>query len=496
MVHAVPRHRLRAYVLLGIAALLAAVGAYVWRTLSTPWVLDPPLPVMVSDIPDTTAENLPSVIEAPVTYDLQTGVDSLEASVPRTYGDLSQGLPLPNHPRMTFAYLLKRRPFEVVVRGQTVYISTVIEYSGRVWYHPPIGPDLGGSCGLGREARPRVRVTLTSTGHLTGQWQLRTNTRLLRLEPYSEAPRDRCRLTLLKIDVTDRVIASTRIMLEQYLPRFDDAVTRWPVRPRFERLWSKLQQPIRLADSVYLMIQPVTAQLGTLSSSGNTVVAPLRLIATPRIVTGQRPLMHDRLRALPALETARSQGSGAHIRIEASITYPGATEMMRRALVGRSLEQSGHHIRIRDVTLYGLGGGRMALAITVTGAVRGILYFVGTPAFDTTQRQIWVPDLDYDAGTANLMVQGLGWLQGVDIRDFLRAKARLPEAEAMGRLSELAQRGINRTLTPGVELNGSVLNAQATSASATRQVIRLRASADAQIELAIRKSPTIPRPPN
>ena len=491
----VKTHRRRGVALLVLAALLIAVGASLWLRFSTPWELDPPRPQVGADAPDTLAVSPLSIVEAPVSYDLDTAIDSLEAAVPLTYGDLETRLPVADHPRASFAFELKRSPFTVTVSGQTVSISTVVEYAGRAWYKPLVGPELSASCGTGDDPRPRVRATLVSTGRLTSSWQLRTRTRLLQLEPYSEEPRDRCRLTLLRIDVTDRVVEGTRGMLEQHLRQFDDAVARWPVRPRFEKLWTLLQRPIWLTDSVYLMIRPSAAQLGPIECDGHTVVARLRLIASPRIITGRRPDVRDIVYIIPPLETTPYVGNGAYVSLEASIAYPVATTMLRRALVGRRLEQSGHHVRIRNVELTGVGGGRMALALTVDGAARGTLYFVGTPVIDRANHQISVPDLDYDVGTADLLVRGVGWLQGVDIRDFLRERARLPDSAVVGQLSDLAQRGINRTLTPGVELSGTILAVQATSAYATKQDIRIRAEADAQLSLAINKAPSIPRPP-
>ena len=76
---------------------------------------------------------------------------------------------------------MSRSPFRVRVTGQTLSISADVEYQGRVWYRPPIGPELSAGCGVGDAPRPRVRATLVSTGRLTPRWQLRTRTRVLRL---------------------------------------------------------------------------------------------------------------------------------------------------------------------------------------------------------------------------------------------------------------------------------------------------------------------------
>ena len=490
----VRRHRLRAFVLVVSAVLLALLGWYAWRRFPTHWVLDPPPPLIVAEAKDTLSKSPPSIVEAPVTYDIDTAVDSLEAAVPRTYGLIENKLPVPDRPRASFAYTLKRSPFTVHVNGQTVSISTVVEYAGRVWYRPIIGPEVSASCGTGSAPRPRVRATLVSTGRLTPRWELRTHTRLVKLEPYSNESRDRCRLTILQIDVTGRVLDATRIMLEKHLDTFDRAVARWPVRPRFERLWSQLQRPIWLTDSVYLMIHPSAAQLGSVTTANNTVVAQLRLIASPEIVTGPRPAVPESAQAIPPLGVTDSTGHGAHVLLDASISYPVASALLRKALVGRKLEQAGRMLRICDVQLSGVGGGRMALALTVGGAARGLLYFVGTPAFDHVNHQVCVPDLDYDVGTAGMLVRSLGWLGGVDIRNYLRERARLPDSAVVGRLSVLAQRGINRTLAPGVALSGAIHGAEGTVTDATKQAIRIRATADAELKLEINRAPRIPRP--
>ena len=470
--------------------LIAAVGVYVHYRLSGPFVLNAPPPNVVADTLEANPEVAASAIEVLVTYNLGTAMDSLEATVPRVYGDIEQKLPIANTKRASFAYTVSRSPFRARVTGQTLSLSADVEYEGRVWYRPPIGPELSAGCGVGNDPRPRVRATLVSTAQLTSRWQLRTDTRVLRMEPYSDEDRDRCRLTMLRIDVTDRVIEATRNMLEQNLRKFDQAVLRWPVRARFVRLWGQLQRRIWLTNGVYLEINPYAAQLGSVGAVGDTVMARLRMIAAPRIVTGTES---GEAHPLPPLQSGGVLGDGAHVVVEASFTYPVASALLRKALVGRSIVQDGHRIRIRDVQLVGIGRGRVALSVTLAGRVRGTLYFTGTPSLDPVNHQVSVPDLDFDVGTAQMLVQGFAWLRGVDIRNFLRARARLPDSEAVGKLRGVAESGINRTLAPGVMLSGRIHDARATSVRATTKEIRLRAVADAEFKLAIDRAPALPR---
>src|SRR6185295_19114369 len=102
--------------------------------------------------------------------------------------------------------------------------------------------------------------------------------------------------------------------------------------------------------------------------------------AAPRVMTGPRPAQENT--PLPPLRSAGDVGRGARVLIDASFTYPVANVMLRKALVGRRLAEGGHSIRIRDVRLMGIGGGRVALGVWLRGHVRGRLFFTGTPTFD------------------------------------------------------------------------------------------------------------------
>jgi hypothetical protein len=457
-------------------------------------VLDAPQPSPSPERADTLPPMPRSMIEAPVTYDLQTAIDSLEAAVPRTYGDLGRKIETAKNEHVSIAFLLSRSPFRVNVRGQTVLISADVEYSGRIWYEPPIGPTIEMACGTGDERPRRATLTIVSTGALTPDWGLRTRSRVVRLAAYSDSARDRCRLSFLRIDVTDRIFKTTRPLIEEKLALFDDAVARWPVRRRFEKIWRQIQAPLRLADSVYMTINPTAAQVGSIGARDGIAYANLRLVAAPRVVTGPRPKVEPT--PLPRLERAADVGRGALVLLDASFSYPVASLMLRKALVGRHLEKGNHRVRIRDVRLFGLGAGKVGLEVQLSGSVRGRVFLTGRPDFDLAAHQIVVPDLEYDVGTAHLLVQGYEWLNEVSLRDFLRERARLPDSAVVYKLARLAEKGMNRKLPArGTRLSGRIEQAGVTAVRATRVEIRVRALADADLRLAIDRAPSIPRPP-
>lgn len=489
------QHPVRRAILSAVLVILGAAGVYVYRTLSTPLAIDAPPPLVLSDLADSVAPLPASVVEAPITYDMSGAMDSLERAMPRRYGDITQRVQAGNNRRAHFAFSVAREPFRLQVNGRTVSLSTVVEYEARGWYLPFIGPEVSAACGTGGVPRPRIAATLVSSAVITPDWRLRTRTRIGRLEPVTDSARDRCRVTIFRIDVTDRVLTATRQLLEQGLTKIDEGVARWDSRSRFESLWRTLQRPVRFTDSVYMIMAPYSAQLGPITANHDTVIARLRLVASPRVVTGPYPNEFELMKPMPPLGPMTRVGEGATVQLEGSLSYPVAKALLGRVLVGREFEQAGRKLKIEDVEVMGIGAGRVALGITLSGAVRGRLWFTGTPALDRDRRELHVPDLDVDVGSANLLVRGFEWLKGEEMLTFLRARARVSEAELVERLRVLADQGINRTLTEGILLSGHVQSAEATSVRASVADLRVRAIAEATIRLSISKAPSLPRPP-
>ncbi|MEP7345505.1 MAG: DUF4403 family protein [Gemmatimonadaceae bacterium] len=466
-----------------VVAVLAAI--YAALVLRDPIALQAPPPIVLEDLPDSVGPPAPSIVEAPILYDLSPALTKLETAVPLTFGNIEERMPSGGNKRLSFAFAASRTPFDVKIDGLTVRISTVVEYEGRGWYKPIIGPEVSAACGTGEVSRPRLRATLVARVSITPEWQIATKTTITQLEPFSTVDRDRCKVTIFRFDVTERVVNATRSVLEKQLVTLDENFAGVDTKARFESWWHKLQLPIRLTDSIYLTLNPKSAQLGKVVANERTLIANVRLIVQPRVVTGKRPNDFTLMSPIPKLTFGETEGEGMEVLLEGQFTYPVASSLLRKALRGREVKQGGRTARINDVKLTGIGAGRVALAIDLTGDVTGRVYFAGKPVIDTVTRQVTVPDLEYDVGSASLLVQGLTWLKGDDLRDLLRERARLPDSAAVGMLIPLAERGMNRQLTDGVVLRGKIEEARGLRVRATTRDLRVYALARGTAQLAI-----------
>ncbi len=429
--------------------------------------------------PDLEVPSLPpAFLAAPVVYDLTSVIEALEASVPSTFGDLEERMGHPDNDRVEVAFEVQRSPFEADIRGDTARITAMLSYRGRAWYNPPLLPTVSASCGLGEdEEPPRAIVTLVSPLSLDRDWILRSQARVESVEAVSEAERDQCRITPLNIDVTGTALGAVESTLERRTDEIDERVAGVDVRSRLQGVWHTLEESIELTDDVWLRVNPRGVTRGRTLGEGTILTVEVAMEAFPAITLGDRP--DDTLSDLPPLE-AGEVSDAARIHLEGRAEYPAAGRLLTRELQEREVELSGRLIRIREVSLRGVGAGRVALEVDFTGSARGRIFLVGTPAIDHERGEIHVPDLDFDLETRNLLVGGMAWIAHDRLVEFLRERARIPIAEVMGPAREQLLRGLNRELSDEVRVEGEVLSTRLLRVIAVEDGLRVHAEAEAR----------------
>lgn len=470
-------------VVLGGAVLAAAVGIWLLARGGQP-ELAPPSPSVVDTDPEVP-ELPPALLSAPVVYDLAAVIHDLEAAVPTTFGNLDEREPHPEHDRVSVAFHVERAPFQAELIGDTARISTVLTHAGRAWYDPPLLPEIRASCGVdGDGDPPRARVGLSSRLVLDADWVLRSQARVDSVVAVSEEDRDRCRVTPLNVDVTERALRAVRGALEDKTEEIDRRVAEVDVRSRLQDVWHTLQEPVELTDDVWLLVNPQTVTQGAAVGEGSILTIGVGMTARPTILLGPPP--DTVLTDLPALNDGQVEES-ARIRIEGRIHYPEAGHLLTRELEGREVELTGGLLRIREVTLSGIGDGRVAMGVTFEGTARGTMYLVGRPDLDLAEGEIRVPELDFDLETRNLLVGGLAWLGEDRLVRFLRDRARIRVTRVMEPAREQLLRGMNRDLSDEVSVEGEVFSTRLLDVRALRDALVVHAEAEARATFRVRQ---------
>lgn len=425
----------------------------------------------------------PSVVDAPIAYEIQPVLDALEDAVPRKFGNMDKRIRSTSNRRQEFAFEATRTPLVMALDGDELTLSTTVEYQGRGWYDPLIGPDVSGGCD-GDGPKPRLRVSITSDLKLTSNWKFTPRTRVKSIAPASDTERDACRVTFLGIDVTGKVVSALEGQLLTRLPRVDAQLARFDLRSRTEKWYNLLNKSVRVGDSLWMVFNPGIVRYGGLRLNDSTLVADIRLFAQPVLVSGQKP--PDRFSPLPPLQPAvKSVGDSARVMIEAAIGYDVASAMLKKQLVGRTFSRFGRKVRIAYVRCYGLGDGRLVVGVKFSGSLQGEGYLVGTPRFDAASNMLYVPDLNFDVATSDRLVQGVAWLKRDDVLNQLREIARFPLDDVLSDTRNKVEEKINRELTRGVHLDAKLQAGRVIDVVALERAMIVRAEAIGTIGLTL-----------
>jgi hypothetical protein len=439
----------------------------------------PPVPRVTTRWVDSLPPVPTSYLDVPVRYDLGPALQWLEREIPDSIGDLAARHEVADKKRVHYAYTAVRGPFHLSVDGRTATLEADIRYRMRAWYDPPVLPEISGACD-DADAPPRARLTVQTSVQLTRGWTLRPRSRAV-VTPLADPSRDRCKVTFLSIDVTDKVMGAARDALQEALAGMDAKIAAFDLPHESARLWRSLSAPLELTDSLWLVIHPATVRIGLLRMRGDTLVTTIGLSANPRVIGGPRP--GGEPAAMPEPQDSTSRPPVLHLLTEGRVPYDVGGTILTRELKGTVIKVANQRLVLDRLHLVGIGDGRVAVGLTVHGSVRGMLWAVGHPAIDTVTAELSMPDLVYDGGTRDLLTGTLAWLAQGQIEDFLRTRVRIKLANVLADGRQLLEQELNRDLADGVHLRMDVKSGHLLNVRASPTALLVRAMASGQGEL-------------
>jgi hypothetical protein len=424
------------------------------------------------------AAQAPSLIALPIRVNLEPLLQRLETATPRVPPGVETWLDLPSPRGAAYRFNLYRDPLVIRLAGNRVLVRAEAHY----WME--VGLRAGGlvkglaSCGLGAEGHRRVYLGATAVVGLTPQWGL--DVKVLPQPPEALSP---CELTFLGFDLTPKVLqgmtdnlARAAQGLEQLLR--DSAF----LRQRAEAVWTQVQKPVEVAPGIFLHLNPERLRLGTWSSARRELTIPLELQARPTVRLGTPDSVAPR--SLPPLETGLTGlPTGFRVQVDADLPFPEATEQLRRQLAGRRFDTDKGSFEVLDVAVRGEGD-RAILDLQLRGKVNGRLSLAGRPVFDEARGTLRLEGLDYTLESRNWITKAGEWLFRSTLRQVLGEKANWFMDKGFRDLRGQVEKGLNRTLAPGLTLSGTLEGLRLGQPRILADRFRVEASLEGRAEVA------------
>ena len=425
-----------------------------------------------------------SRFSVPLEYDFTAVLRLVEQIVPMTFGSMDSVKVVGDDNRKHYAFEATRGPFTAFADGNLLHLRATFDYTARGFYKPIIGPTLGAGCGNGNE-RPRIVVELATPISLTDDFHLASRARIVRVEPASTQQRDRCDVSILHYDVTDRVMEAARSGLAGQLASIDKKVGTVDLTGHVTEWWGMLARPIKLRDGVWLVLGPERLRVGHVSGRSKIITVPVTLDARPRVVTGTAE-PDTPGGALPKLERD-SASEGFHIVLDGLVDYGSASRELTSALGAKSFTESGKTITVQRVSVLPKSKGRLALAVEFTGDANGTVQLIGTPVLNLSLDLITVPDLAFDLQSDSKLLQSYSWLKSDALKAEMRHRARIPIDSVLARGRALLLEGLNRKVGDAMTLTATVDSVAVRGMFVTRDGLVVRAEATGRAGVSVKQ---------
>ena len=394
----------------------------------------------------------PSTVAAPIQVDLAPMFALAERMTPATPPGVETWINLPGMAKGSpaYRYNLYREPLYFTLRGNRISVHTLVNY----WFE--VGLRLGdwvkpmGSCGRAPETYRRARLGLSAEVALTPDWEVD-----LKITPEDPMKIDGCQVTLLGYDITDKVLSGIKENLLKAAQALQDQIRAAArLKPRAEAAWFQAQQPVELSPGVFLMLNPERVRICPWTSEGKVLTITPEIQTRPTVTLGNRPEATNK--PLPPLDLAPLPiAPGFKLQVDADLSYEHAARQLAQQLGSApivtdkgSFEVTGVTIRAKEDMAF--------LDLDLKGKVKGRLTLKGRPVFDEASGTLKLADLDYTLETKSLLTSFGEWLYRGTLRKTLTEKCSFFLDKSLKDLKEKTQQGLNRPLTPMVNLKGVV----------------------------------------
>lgn len=259
-----------------------------------------------------------------------------------------------------------------------------------------------------------------------------------------------------------------------------------------KELWVKFQEPMRMAQDIWLQIQPNLMSVGSYrlipDPKNPRLETVFEFIGQPNVIIGEKPQV--KVTEMPPLKDYVPGPEGFHIETNLKISFKEVNKLLvdpKTGILNKALPGGGNHnLKIDNLDIYGSGGQIVVEAEIEYQPILNLsskpaqltIYLVGTPTYHEDEQLIDFPDMDFDIKTSDFLVQMAEAFDGSAIRDALRKQAVIPIGKNLDQLKQELTKVLNRPLGGHARLKTTVTSLKMEEAFVTDYGIEGRVAMD------------------
>lgn len=306
-----------------------------------------------------------------------------------------------------------------------------------------------------RELNGEIALKYKTAIEIMPDWAIKTQTTPVSYtwikEPVMKAGNKELPITLL----ANIILNNTQQYIHQSID--ENLQQNLNLRSEAEKLWQKLQEPVKIFDSpeIWLRLKPEEVYALQPTTVQGLLQWKAALKARVDASIGTKPEVGPPI-ALKKINLWMPKTPSSYLFARINTNLDSLASTAQRLLKNEKFTNGSRSITIKSIKLYG-SEGMLVAETTVEGSVNGKIYFKGKPYYDNETQQLRVQDFDFDLKTQNLLHKSAAWL--------LQSSIKKPMASFLtynlGDQIKSIQKGIDnwtKNFEPieGVKIKGSI----------------------------------------
>ncbi len=239
------------------------------------------------------------------------------------------------------------------------------------------------------------------------------------------------------------------------------------IKPQAERLWLKVQRPIRVGKSpaAWLVLAPERIRISGPATQNDALIVSMGVDVRASVVIGDSPPELSIDKALPAPEPLAAPSDRFSFVIPVLLPYDEAAALAMQKLSKKPLHIGGALVRFERLEILP-SGEDVIVAVRFCVAQSwdpfgwfdscGEAYLRGQPVFDARSGAIRVAKVHYDVATEGMILAAMRALAGEELSEALQTKLVFPVGRDIAKLDAELKTALAKPQGRGVIVSGEV----------------------------------------
>ncbi len=418
-------------------------------------------------------EPLPdSQIDLLVSINLQDVFNDFTAKIPLQLS--GQGTTGPAQ----YRWQVQRQPFNLTLSSNTLNIADAAHFTGGGYIKNPLNGNWVSVASCNTDAF----IGISASFAVTKNYFLSSNVKLTQLDLNA------CNLNVVNFDVSPIIKSKITGLLNDQLKNISQQINQYNFRSLLQPAWDQLNNPVKIGDLGYIVINPSSVRLSQPLGSGNILSLTAGITAKPVFYLSNP----GKLNASPVPDVSgnSTNTSGFNITLDMHHDYQTLNERLKANINNQTINTgNGGYIIIKDADLYGTGNNHLFIKVKFTGKqnsvpYHGTLYFTCIPQYDAKSGDLYISSIDFDFNTITRLKEGPAvWILSSAIKKYLNNQVHFNISGQIKNLKNNLNIAINKPLDSHVSLQGKINSIELVDILPLKDYILIRASATGDLGL-------------